>query len=138
HRRSEAPVIAHRLASLASLVTLSILAACSGDPGEKGDTGPAGTGVPGGGAGEAQARFVIPNKGVLDREIDVVVSGSATKFDANTPVEFGDGITIVSKSLISPTSLGVKIKIDKGATLGARDVKVGGLTAAKAFEVKAG
>lgn len=127
-----------RRLSLSSLplVALALLAACSGDPGEKGDTGVPGQNAPA--TSEPQARFVVPNKGVLDREIDVVVSGAATKFDANTSVDFGAGITVVSKALISPTSLGVKIKIDKGAALGARDVKVGDLTAAKAFEVKPG
>jgi len=118
-----------------SLVSLAVFAACSGDPGEKGDTG-----APGAAAtnNEPQARFVVPNKGVLDRELDIVVSGSATKFDQSTAVELGEGITVVSKNVISPTSLGVKIKIEKTAALGPRDVKIGGLVAAKAFEVKAG
>lgn len=126
-----------RRLSLSSLPLLSLVlvAACSGDPGEKGDTGTPGTPATG---NEPQARFVVPNKGVLDRELDIVVSGSATKFDQSTTVELGEGITVVSKTVISPTSLGVKIKIEKTAALGPRDIKVGGLTAAKAFEVKAG
>lgn len=125
-------MIARRVLPLSSLI---LLAACSGDPGEKGDPGTPGTPATN---GEPQARFVVPNKGVLDRELDIVVSGSATKFDAQSAVEFGEGITVISKSVISPTSIGVKIKIEKTAALGPRDVKVGGLTAAKAFDVKAG
>jgi len=123
--------------SVLAIVTLSALvAACSGEDGAKGEPGAPGQNAPGATGADAQARFVVPNKGVLDREIDVVVSGAATKFDANTAVDFGAGITVVSKNLISPTSMSVKIKIDKGAALGPRDVTVAGLVAAKAFDVR--
>ncbi|MBX3189937.1 MAG: hypothetical protein KF819_23120 [Labilithrix sp.] len=122
------------LSSKTSLAIVALVAAaCSGADGERGDPGAPGAPPPGGPDGTA--RLVVPGKGALDREIEVVVSGSGTSFSNSTPLDFGPGVTVVSKQLVSTTSILAKIKIEKSAALGPRDVVVGGLTASKAFNV---
>jgi hypothetical protein len=119
---------------LASL--LAAVAACGSD----GAQGPAGAAGEKGDSGEPTFGAVVPSAGFLDREDTVVVTAIGTKFDANAPqLDFGAGVKAADVHVISPTSVAVKLTIDKAAPTGPRDVKIttGGktVTGAKAFVV---
>ncbi|MBL0195511.1 MAG: hypothetical protein IPQ09_15040 [Myxococcales bacterium] len=122
----------------------ALLVACggadgaAGAPGKDGAQGAAGAaGKPGDSAKvEPTVSFVTPSKAVLDREIDVVVSGSGTTFTGAAKVDFGAGITVSNVRVVSPTSLAMKVKIAPTAALGLRDVMVDGQKLEKAFAVQ--
>lgn len=119
---------------LASL--LAAVAACGSD----GAQGPAGAAGEKGDSGDPTFGAVVPSAGFLDREDTVVVTAIGTKFDANAPqLDFGAGVKAADVQVISPTSVAVKLTIDKAAPTGPRDVKIttGGktVTGAKAFVV---
>src|SRR5687768_16497827 len=67
----------------------------AGTPGAKGDTGP---------APEAAAGAIVPNVGILDRELDVVVTVDNTKLDAQSTFDFGQGVTVSNPQIVSPTT----------------------------------
>ena len=121
----------------------ALLVACggadgaAGAPGKDGAQGaPGAPGKPGDSAKvEPTVSFVTPNKAVLDRELDVVVSGSGTAFAATAKVDFGAGVTVSDVRVVSPTALALKVKIAPTAALGLRDVTVDGQKLVKAFAV---
>ncbi len=125
----------------AGLAALLLASACGGGAdGAAGAPGKDGAnGAPGqDGAStksEPSVNFVTPNKAILDREIDVVVSGSGTKFAASAKLDFGAGIAVSEVRVVSPTSLSAKLKIAPAAALGLRDVTVDGQRLEKAFAV---
>jgi hypothetical protein len=77
---------------------------------------------------------------MLERDVDVVISGMQTSFDAATTVDFGPGITVAATTLVSAAELRSRVHIDAGAAVGPRDIEVtsGGtmLIAHQAFEVR--
>jgi hypothetical protein len=119
-----------------------LVGGCGGE-GPKGDPGPMGMQGPKGDPGPGtmpSAGAVVPRIGLLDREMDVVVTVDDAKLDAQSTFDFGAGITVSNPVIVSATTAFVHLKIDKAAALGDRDVKIniGGtmLTAAKGFVVK--
>jgi hypothetical protein len=100
-----------------SFVMLACVAACA-SKGSKGDPG-----APGAPATSAIAA-ISPRVGVIGRELDVVIAGSNTTFDAATTASFGAGITVTSVTAASEAELVVHVKIDSAAAFGARDVRV--------------
>ena len=82
---------------LLGAVGTALLVACGsgadGAPGDKGADGAKGdNGAPGKEATVTPSLdFVTPNKGVLDRTIEVTLSASGTKFTGSPKVDFGAG-----------------------------------------------
>lgn len=101
----------------------------TGDPGPTGDTGPSGTSTP-------SVSGITPGAAFLDRTVDVVISGYGTEWTDSTAVDFGANVTVNSLKAASPTAIAANITIGADATLGARDVKVGDLTYAGAFQLQ--
>lgn len=84
---------------------------------------------------EPSLSLVFPNEGILDRELEVSISGDGTKFQPHTKPDFGDGIEVVD-TITSTTSLIIaKLRISKDAELGPRTIRVGDLVAKNAFRV---
>ncbi|HEY8072938.1 MAG TPA: hypothetical protein VIF62_02480 [Labilithrix sp.] len=113
-----------------------LLAACGSD-GSQGPQGPQGA------SGDSDAggstSLVSPAQGLLDRELDVEIGGSGTKWtDADKPDFGGMGVTVTDSHAASPTLLVAHVQIAKDAPLGKRDVKVGAVTATQAFTVAPG
>lgn len=116
-----------------SVVTLLLLSACGSD-GAAGANGQNGT--PGeNGKVDPTPSLVSPSQGILDREVEVEIGGSGTKFTDNDKPDFGAGITVTESHAASATLLVAKIKIAKDAALGKHDVKIGSITATGAFSV---
>lgn len=104
--------------NLASLALILGLAACGG-------TDPSASGV-------------FPAAGFLGRHVRVEISGDATEWGASSKVNFGEGITVDSVTVASPTALFADITIAPTAPLGLRDVVVTGgdnVTLKQAFEI---
>lgn len=110
----------------------------AGAPGKDGVPGAAGAaGKPGESAKiEPSVNFVTPNKAVLDRELEITISGTGTTFTAGAKLDFGAGITVSDVRVVSPTALSAKLKIAPTATLGLHDVTVDGQKLEKAFAVQ--
>ena len=111
-------------------------AGAAGEKGDKGDTGPAGTGT------TPSVGVIVPNIGLLDRELDVTVTAEAVDFTAATPsFDFGAGVKTSNVQVLSATTAYVHLAVDAGAATGARDVKVtagsNNLTSKNGFKVAA-
>ena len=113
-------------------------AGATGPAGDPGPTGPAGATGPTGpnGVTDPSVSGITPGAAFVDRTVDVTISGFGTNWDSSTTVDFGSKVTVNSVNAASPTALVANITIDPDATLGARDVTVGGLTYANAFNVQ--
>jgi hypothetical protein len=129
-----------------SALTLALLVAACGSDGANGADGAAGAAGAAGAKGDTgkagdssqvtpTVNFVTPNRAVLDREIDVTISGSATKFAAGAKLDFGAGITVSDVRALSATAIAAKLKIAPTATLGLHDVTVDGVKVPGAFAV---
>jgi hypothetical protein len=70
--------------------------------------------------------FITPPSGRAGTTIETVtITGVLTHFEkGKTSVKFGKNIEVDKKTIVSPTSLTVKIKIGKKATVGSRTVTV--------------
>src|SRR5688500_14348401 len=133
-----------KLIKLSMVMTALLLAACSvdgangqdgtngkdGKAGENGKDGTSTTLSP-----EESLSLITPGKGILDREVEVQIGGSATKFDENAQLDFGDGVEVIEVVKSSPTLITARLKISKTATIGPRTVKIGSLAAQEAFKV---
>lgn len=128
-----------KLVTTSSTLFLLALVACSvdGTPGKNGDDGANGNnGAPGkNNYPDEGLSLVTPSKGILDREVEVSIGGSATKFDEGAKPDFGPGIEVASVTLSSPTLITAKLRIAKDATVGKRKVTIGSLVAEGAFTV---
>ncbi len=117
------------------------IAACSGADGAPGQDGRAGAvGADGKPADPAKGpesgvSLVTPSKGLLDREIDVSIGGSATTFEAGAKPDFGPGIEVKDVIASSPTLLTARLVIARDAAVGPRTVTIGSLVAKDAFVV---
>lgn len=129
-----------------SALSLALLVAACGSDGAAGSDGAPGAAGAAGAKGEAgkagessqvtpSVNFVTPNRAVLDRELEVTISGSATKFAAGAKLDFGAGITVSDVRALSATALAAKLKIAPTATLGLHDVTVDGVKVPGAFAV---
>jgi hypothetical protein len=88
---------------------------------------------------DPSASGVFPSSGFLGRQVRVEVSGDATEWGASTKVNFGEGITVDSIDVASPTALFANITISDSAPIGLHDVVVTGgdnATLTQAFEVE--
>jgi hypothetical protein len=86
----------------------------------------------------ATASGVFPAQGFVGRSLRVEISGDATKWKDGAVVSFGDGVTVNSVEVASPTDLFAELTIDPGAAAGMRDVTVtsgGAFTLSQAFEL---
>lgn len=128
-----------KLTKLSSVVAAALLAACSGADGANGQDGapgaPGGKGLAEGSGAEASVSLVTPSKGILDREVEVQIGGSATKFEEGAKPDFGPGIDVVEVIRSSPTLVTARLEIAPTAKVGPRTVKIGSLTAENAFSV---
>ena len=91
------------------------------------------------GGTDPSASGVFPAEGFLGRQMRVQISGDATEWGASTKVNFGEGVTVDSVTVSSPTALFANITIADTAPLGFRDVVVTGgdnVTLKEAFEVE--
>ncbi len=142
-KRARFPFFASALGAAGIAALLVACGGADGLPGAAGKDGAPGAAGAAGAAGKAgesakvepTVNFVTPSKAVLDRELEVVVSGSGTKFAAGAKLDFGAGITVSDVRVVSPTSLAAKLKIAPTAALGLRDVTVDGQKIEKAFAV---
>jgi hypothetical protein len=84
---------------------------------------------------------VFPASAFTGRKVRVEVSGDVTGWSSGATVNFGDGVTVDTVTVASPSALFADITIANDATLGARDVTVtdGGesLVLTAAFELDA-
>ncbi len=112
---------------LAGLVGAS---ACTGDKGDPGPEGPPGV-------GEASISAILPYQVFQGRKKEIQIIGSGTAWDDTTPVDFGPGVTLKSKTVASPSSIIASVEIADDAEESVRDVKVGDQTYAKTFSVSA-
>lgn len=125
--------------SLFALATATLLQACSSDgtPGPKGADGKDGT--PGTSTepkpSDASLSLVTPNKGILDRDLDVSIGGDGTTFAEGAELSFGPGVEVLEVTASTPTLINAKIRVARDAEVGPRDVKIGDLTAKAAFSV---
>lgn len=130
----------NKLLVLGLIGATALVLACGSDgaPGAPGEPGKAGApaDVPGGGDPlDPSSGLIVPNKGVLDRALEVTIGGSGTAYTDATKVDFGAGVTVGKVRAISPTSLSVELTIAADAEVGARDVKIGEEVAKGAFSV---
>src|SRR5262249_11403835 len=79
--------------------------------------------------------LVTPSKGILDREVEVQIGGSTTKFAEGAKPDFGPGIEVLDVTTSSPTLIVATLRIKPEAKLGPRSVKIGDLEAKYAFTV---
>ncbi len=100
-----------------------------GPPGAPGDdvTGPPGDpGEPG--AAEPSLASVTPSRLYLGRDVEVLISGSGTRWLAEDPpeVDAGEGLEVVEGTLTvaSPTALRVTLRVADAAPTGLRDLRV--------------
>lgn len=130
-----------------SALSLGVVA-CSGSdgaPGPKGDTGAAGDKGDKGDPGDATPKSVgviVPNIGLLDREMDVTITTNGVDLTKAAPtVDLGAGVTVSKIQVLSATTLYAHVAVDAGAATGARDAKVtagsDSLTSTKGFTVAA-
>lgn len=127
-----------------TLLTLCLaltLAACSGDsvtiapstPLEEPE-GPTGPGA------APSISGVSPLSIFMEREADVLISGSGTSWDASSTVDFGAGISVTSKVVASPSAILATVRSDS-TTLGTTDIvvtdAVGSTTFANTFRIAA-
>jgi hypothetical protein len=101
-----------------------------GDPGATGATGAMGamgaTGAQGatGPTVDSSISAVSPTSAYIGRTLDVLISGSATKWDSSTTVSFGSDVTVNSVTVGSETALWVNITIPVSSAAGAKDITV--------------
>jgi hypothetical protein len=109
-----------------SATLFALVAACGGSDstgpaGPAGPPGPAGAGsnvTPSGGA-------VFPNLSFLGRDIDVVITGDASSFDAMTTVDFGDpGVKVSNLQVVNAATIYAHLTIDPTAKVGPHDVVI--------------
>jgi hypothetical protein len=126
-----------KLKILSTVALAALVSACGSDgaPGADGPQGPEGA-APGEPAGvDSSLSLVTPNKGVLDREVEVSIGGSATRFEEGVKPDFGDGIEVLDVVYSTPTLVTARLRISKDAAVGPRRVTIGGLVAENAFRV---
>ncbi|HUS26987.1 MAG TPA: hypothetical protein VMZ53_00705 [Kofleriaceae bacterium] len=81
---------------------------------------------------------VFPAEGFTGRSLRVEISGDATEWSGSPAVNFGQGVTVSSVSVASPTSLFADITIAADAAPGLRDVTItndGTFTLKQSFEL---
>lgn len=91
------------------------------------------------GGTDPSASGVYPTAGFLGRSVRVEISGDATEWGASSKVNFGEGVTVDSVTVASPTALFADITIADNAPIGLRDVVVTGgdnVTLKQAFEIE--
>ncbi|MBN9166718.1 MAG: hypothetical protein J0I07_37645 [Myxococcales bacterium] len=128
-----------KLVKLSFLVAAALAAQACGADGSPGVDGKDGKdGKP----GEAQASdengalgLVTPTKGILDRELEVSIGGSGTKFADGAKPSFGPGIEVLEVTTSTASLITAKIRISKDAQIGPRTLTVGDLEAKNAFTV---
>ena len=78
----------------------------------------------GGGDPDPSVSGVFPSSAFLGRQVRVEVSGDVTGWSDNATVNFGEGITVDSVAVASPSALFAEITIADDAPPGLRDVTV--------------
>ncbi len=111
------------------LVALMLAAGCSGSDGANGKNGADGENGTDGTDGtgfetSASVSGVFPGFALLGASTEVTLSGFATNWDDTTTVSFGDGVTVDSVRVASPTALIATVSIAGTASIGLRDVTV--------------
>lgn len=100
---------------------LFAVSACDGEQGPPGKDGPPGLET------EESVSGVVPARVFRDRVTTVVVSGDDTTWvEGEVELDFGPGVLVEDLTVASPTSLTATVRVEPGATLGARDVVVEG------------
>lgn len=88
---------------------------------------------------DPSASGVFPAEGLVGRPVHVEISGDATSWGDGATVSFGDGITVGSVTVASPTDVFADITIADTAAAGLRDVTVssnGSFTLKQAFDIE--
>ena len=110
-----------------SALSLGVVA-CGGSDGAKGATGdPGAPGAKGdpGDSTPASVGVIVPNVGLLDRELDVTITTNGVDLTQGSPtIDVGAGVTVSAIQVLSSTTLYAHFAIDAAAATGARDVKV--------------
>ena len=73
---------------------------------------------------EPTAGFLMPDKLILGRETDVVVTFHDTMIDVAPEIDLGPGITSTAPSIVSPTTIYLHLLVSEDAPVGKRDVVV--------------
>ncbi len=90
-----------------------------------------------GDGGDESISGVIPGELFVGRSGDILIIGNGTSWEQGVTVSMGEGITVDSVTVASPTALLVTATADSTAALGTRDVTVDDLSFAGAFELAA-
>lgn len=85
--------------------------------------------------GDESISGVIPGELFAGRTGDVLIIGDGTSWEAGVRVSLGEGITVDSVTVASPTALMVTATADPTAEPGVREVTVDDLSFSDAFEV---
>jgi Quinohemoprotein amine dehydrogenase, alpha subunit domain III len=107
-----------------------LLLACKAPTGEEGPVGDdvAGDVGPKGAPGERTPMLtsITPPAVYLGRQVEVLISGSDTAWEADGVLEFdfGPGVEVTSYQVASPTALVATLDVKDEATLGLRTVRV--------------
>ena len=90
-----------------------------------------------GGDGDSEESIsgVIPGELFVGRSGDVLIIGNGTSWEEGVQVSLGEGVTVDSVTVASPTALLVTATADSAAELGVRDVTVDDLSFSDAFEL---
>lgn len=129
-----------KLGKLSLLFVAALAAQACGSDGVDGATGATGNdgppGAPGaGGTDSASLTLITPNKGIIDRVVEVSIGGDGTTFAEGVKPSFGQGIEVLEATASTTSLLTVKLRISKDAQVGPRTVTVGDLKAEDAFTV---
>lgn len=123
---------------MGGLVALAI-AGCTGPVGPQGEPGQSGAKGEKGDQGEGfeggpSISAVFPTGAFLGESATVQISGFATEWTSAATVEFGQGVTVKSVTVASPTALIAEIEVAPNATPGIRTVTVTEGSAVAKFE----
>jgi hypothetical protein len=89
----------------------------------------------GDGSGDESISGVIPGELFAGRTGEVLIIGNNTSWEQDVQVSLGEGVTVDSVTVASPTALMVTATADATAEPGVREVLVDDLSFAEAFEV---
>jgi hypothetical protein len=105
----------------------AILACAAGQDGTNGKDGTSGADGKDGKDGtilDPSASLIVPNVGLLDRELDVQLNLDSVKMTTVPALDFGPGVTVDKPYLASETAVHAHLVVDPKAIIGTRDVKI--------------
>jgi hypothetical protein len=112
------------IGALSATICFALATGCSGADGPQGPRGPAGAAADGGVPGSPSISAIVPTSAFLGGSATVTISGNATSWSNQAKPDFGNGVTVNSVTVASPTALVAEIDVAFDADLGVRNVTV--------------